>query len=98
MKKETFIDILLEIRELLINQKEVLGVKELCNYTGYEKSYIYKLTSKRKIPHYKTPGGKSLFFKKAEIDNWLTEIKVKTLDEVKADANISLKEFSSLKN
>ncbi|ALR31795.1 hypothetical protein ATE47_15310 [Chryseobacterium sp. IHB B 17019] len=87
MKKETFIDILLEVRELLRNQKEILNLNEFCSYTGYEKSYIYKLTSKRKIPHYKTPGGNSIFFRKSEIDEWLTAIKVKTLEEIKTEAN-----------
>lgn len=88
MKKETFIDILLEVRELLRNQKEILNLNELCGYTGYEKSYIYKLTSKRKIPHYKTPGGKSIFFKREEINDWLTQIKIKTNDEIQNEATL----------
>lgn len=94
MKKETFIDILTEIRELILKQKELLTIDELCSYSGYEKSYIYKLTSKKKIPHYKTAGGKNVMFKKSEIDSWLTAIKVKTLEEIKIDAREETKRIS----
>ena len=86
MKHQTFVDILLEIKDLLTYQKTILNINELCNYTGYEKSYVYKLTSRKKIPHYKTPRGKSIFFKKVEIDDWLTRTKVKTLEEINTDA------------
>ena len=95
MNKETFIQIITEIREILLNQKNVLTIDELCRYTSYEKSYIYKLTSKRKIPHYKTPGGKSIFFKRIEIDEWLTQIKIKTTEQIKVESTEKVKKFQS---
>jgi excisionase family DNA binding protein len=85
MKKETFVEMIIEIRELLRNQKKTMTIDDVCYYTGYQKSYIYKLTSKRKIPYCKK--GKSLFFEKSRIDEWLTEDKVKTLEEIKSEAN-----------
>lgn len=87
MKKETDTEILLEIRELLRKQKDIFNIDELSAYTGYEKSYIYKLTSKRKIPHSKTAGGNSLFFRKSRIDEWLMANEVKTIDEIQYEAN-----------
>lgn len=69
MKEETSFDVLIEIRELVRNQKEILNLNEFCSYIGFEKFYIYKLTSKRKIPHYKTPGGKSIFFRNQRLTN-----------------------------
>ncbi len=50
----------------------VFTVDELVEYSGYKKSYIYKLAHQRKIPHYKPPFGRKLFFKKDEVDSWLT--------------------------
>ena len=47
-----------------------LSFKEACTYLGYAPSYLYKLTSTSKIPHYK-PSGKMLFFSKAELDDWI---------------------------
>ncbi|WET48447.1 hypothetical protein PYS58_17935 [Chryseobacterium indologenes] len=50
-----FYDILVEIRNLMLLKKEILNIDEVALYTGFEKSYLYKLTSRRAIPHYKTP-------------------------------------------
>lgn len=54
-----------------LNTKEMLNVDELCLYTGMAKQHIYNLTHKNKIPFYQ-PGGKVLYFKRTEIDTWLT--------------------------
>ncbi len=47
-----------------------LTFKEACAYLGYTQSYLYKLTYKKIIPHYK-PTGKMIFFSKNEIDEWV---------------------------
>lgn len=44
--------------------------KEACAYLGYAPSYLYKLTYKNVIPHYK-PTGKMIFFSKSELDEWI---------------------------
>jgi excisionase family DNA binding protein len=85
MKKVSVLEVMTEIRDLLLHDKEVFTISEVCSYSGFEKSYIYKLTSTRKIPHYKSPGGKNLFFKREEINSWLTQIRVKTLDEIEVE-------------
>ena len=33
-----------QIKTLLLSKKNVLNINELADYTGYSKSYIYKLT------------------------------------------------------
>lgn len=83
-----FYDILVEIRNLMLLKKEILNIDEVALYTGFEKSYLYKLTSRRAIPHYKTPGGKSIFFKREEINDWLTQIKIPTNDEIETEATL----------
>ena len=72
-----------EIKKLLLSQKEVLSVDELAIYTGWSKSYIYKLTMASMIPHYKpNEGAKLLYFKKSEIEAYMTAYKVKTQVEL----------------
>lgn len=95
MKKTSVLEVMTEIRDLLLLQKDIFTISEVCSYTGFEKSYIYKLTSLRKIPHFKSPGGKNIFFKRSEINDWLTQIKIKTIDEINLEAN---KSTSSLKS
>lgn len=85
MQKESVIQIMTDVRNLLLLQKEVFTISEVCSYTGYERSYIYKLCSSRLIPHYK-PGGKSLFFDKMEIIEWLKQNPVKTQTEINKQA------------
>lgn len=58
------------IEKLLTNNKEVLTMEEACEYMGVSKSFLYKLTSRRQIPHSK-PNGKMIFFEKSEVNTWL---------------------------
>lgn len=64
-----------------MENKNILTVDEVISYTGYSQKQIYKLTSTRAIPHYK-PSGRKLFFKKDEIDDWITQGRVKTINEL----------------
>ena len=48
---------------------------------GISKSYLYKLTMKQQIPHYK-PMGKMCYFNRLELEKWLQSNKVLTLGEV----------------
>ena len=50
--------------------KRVLTLDEACEYTGYAKSYFYKLTSTGVLPFSK-PNGKKIFFDKDQLDAWL---------------------------
>lgn len=53
-----------------LSQKNVLTFSEAARYTGFSRSYLYKLTHLQKIPCSK-PAGKMLFFDRAELENWL---------------------------
>lgn len=50
--------------------KKVLTVSEACEYLGYKKSYLYKLTSGGIIPFSK-PNGGTIFFEKAKLEEWM---------------------------
>lgn len=77
---------LTNIENLLLSQKTVLNLDEVAEFTGLSKSHLYKLTSKGKIPHYK-PNGKYIFFERTQIEKWLLSNRVKTTDEIDAEAS-----------
>ena len=66
--------------------KEVLTSDEAARYMGISKSYLYKLTMRQQIPHYK-PMGKMCYFNRAELENWLQNNRVTTDEEIKERAN-----------
>ncbi len=84
-------EILLQIRDdvkdlkesiqlLAIASKEVLTIKDVALVTGYQESYIYKLSSQgnSNMPVYAPIEGGKLFFKKEELFEWLLSKKKKT--------------------
>ena len=78
---------LTNIENLLKAQKgRPLTLEEAANYLGFSKSYLYKLTSACKIPHYK-PQGKRLYFAKSELDAWLFRNPVKTTGKIEQQAD-----------
>ena len=58
------------LESYLLTQKSVLTFGDTVMYTGISRSYLYKLTSTRRIPHYK-PNGKMIYFNREELDQWL---------------------------
>ena len=72
-KQKEVIEKLNEIQKLLKKKDDKpLSFKEACTYLGFAPSYLYKLTYRKVIPHYK-PTGKMLFFSKCELDEWIFE-------------------------
>lgn len=61
--------------------KEVLTTDEASKYMGISKSYLYKLTMRQLIPHYK-PMGKMCYFNRLELEQWLQSNRVATCDEI----------------
>ena len=68
----------------LLSQKTVLNLSDFCRYVGISKSWAYKLTSQRAVPHY-SPNGKTLYFDKVEVDKWLLKNPVKTIPQLKGE-------------
>lgn len=65
--------------------KEVLTSEETARYMGISKSYLYKLTMRREIPHYK-PTGKICYFNRREVEAWLQSNRVATATEIADEA------------
>lgn len=66
--------------------KEVLTSDEAARYMGISKSYLYKLTMRQQVPHYK-PMGKMCYFNRAELETWLQSNRIATAVEVAERAN-----------
>ena len=64
---------------------EVLNLNQAAEYVSLSKSAIYKKTSERNIPHFKN--GKKLYFKRSELDAWLTGLKISTHAEIEKQAD-----------
>lgn len=64
-----------------MTEKTFFTMKEAAAYLGIAKSYLYKMTAKKKIPFY-TPMGRKIYFKKSELDNWINSCRVATNDEI----------------
>lgn len=63
-------------------QSEILSIEEVSELTGYKKATLYKLTHERKIPFHKPAhGGQRIFFKRAEINQWLESNHFETYEE-----------------
>ena len=65
-------------------QSKILNVSQTAEYLFMAIPTLYGYTSKREIPHYKM--GKRIYFKKAELDEWITKSRVKTKEEIEKEA------------
>lgn len=70
---------------VMISNKEVLTSDEASMYMGISKSYLYKLTMRNEIPHYK-PLGKMCYFKREELEKWLLKNRHATDEELEMQA------------
>lgn len=74
--------------EALLHQQEdrPFTLEEAARYIGISKSHLYKLTSEKKIPHYK-PQNKKIYFEKTELKNWILTNRNSSEQELEAQAN-----------
>lgn len=66
-------------------KKEVLNFSEACQYLDISESHLYKLTSRKQVPHF-CPQGKKLYFNRQELDQWLQTNRKNTTEEVEREA------------
>lgn len=65
--------------------KTLLTIEEAAVFTNLSVGYLYRLTSERKIPHFKKMS--RLYFDKQQLNEWLRENPVKTQAEIEAEAD-----------
>ena len=64
---------------------KIITVDEAAALLDVKKSYLYKLTFRRAIPHYK-PCGKKLYFDRDELVAWIKSNRVSTDEELDQEA------------
>ena len=62
-----------------------LTLLEAAAYLDISPSYLYKLTSSQRIPHYK-PHGKRVYFLKSDLNVYLLQGRVRPIDEIDQEA------------
>lgn len=67
--------------------KQVLTLDDAVLFTGLKKSYLYKLTCRKEIPHYK-PKGEFIYFDRAELEAWMKQNRVLTQIEAEQKADL----------
>lgn len=72
--------------KVAITSKEVLTSQEASRYMGISQSYLYKLTMRQEIPHYK-PSGKICYFNRHELDEWMQKNRINTAAEAAQQAH-----------
>jgi excisionase family DNA binding protein len=89
MSEHVIIEKLDNIEKMLSEQnllkKEVLNFSEACQYLDISESHLYKLTSRKQVPHF-CPQGKKLYFNRMELDRWLQTNRKNTTEEVEREA------------
>jgi excisionase family DNA binding protein len=83
LQKLSNIEMMLQNQNVL--KKDVLNFNETCLYIDISASHLYKMTSQKLIPHF-CPQGKKLYFKRAELDEWLLRNRKDSKDEIETTA------------
>lgn len=65
--------------------KEILTSDEAAKYMGISRSYLYKLTMRQQVPHFK-PMGKLCYFNRKELEQWLQSNRVPTINQLEEQA------------
>ena len=81
INKLTAIESLLEAT----HQVKPRTLVEAAKFLDLSQSHLYKLTSERKIPHFK-PNGKKIYFDEYELVQWLKRKPKRTLEETEEKA------------
>jgi prophage regulatory protein len=86
MESNAIIQKLTQLEKLIIGtNKQIFTVDDVVDYTGFSKSYVYKLVHQQIIP-YSKPNNRTLFFLKSEIDEWMLQNKSKSISQIEQEA------------
>lgn len=78
--------------------EEILSLSEAAEFLKMKKSFVYKKTSQKQINYYK-PGGKKIYFRKSDLENWLLQNKITPVSEFENSTENYLRKTSkSLKS
>jgi len=85
MEQNVVLDKLEQLEKLItvnnLLQKPVLNFQEASQYLEVSTSHLYKLTSRKAIPHF-CPNGKKLYFVREQLNSWLLRNKQLSTAEI----------------
>ncbi|MCW4470348.1 helix-turn-helix domain-containing protein [Flavobacterium sp. MFBS3-15] len=84
--EKKLLDIEALVKKQYVLSKNFLTLEEAAGYLNLSKSALYKLTSSKEIPYY-VPGGKIIYFRRAELDSWLLSNRVSSTEELNSEVN-----------
>ena len=70
-------------QEQKLSEEEILSLSEAAKFLKVSKSCVYKLTSAKKITHF-VPGGKRIYFKKSDLENWILQNRITPVAEIES--------------
>ncbi len=56
--------------QVIAPERDLLTIEECSQLSGLKKSYLYRLTHQRQIPHCK-PGGNRVYIRRDDLLNWM---------------------------
>lgn len=83
---QILVDILNHMEKQKLLHQDFLDVPEAAKYLNISCSALYKMTSGKTLPHY-IPGGKKIYFKRKELDEWIESNKVDSIKEWSKNIN-----------
>lgn len=86
------IGLLEEIKQnTLIAAKNILTLDEAASFTGFKPNYLRQIATERKVPYYRNGKSRRYYFKREELEAWMTSQKVEAEEE--ADAAAILRDY-----
>jgi excisionase family DNA binding protein len=82
--REIVLEILTETEGRNKSKSDILSAGEAAVFLKIKMATLYEKTCEKKIPHFKK--GNKLYFYRAELEQWLMEGKVKTVDDIRSEA------------
>ena len=83
MSSKEFLELKEMIQSLKAQTKQVMNLSEAASYLGVTETILRGWNEHRKIP-YSKPGGKLIFYKKADLDKFIDKNKVLSAEQISA--------------
>ncbi|MBC5840430.1 helix-turn-helix domain-containing protein [Flavobacterium sp. F-380] len=87
LKKLEKLEVLIERQYIL--SKEILSLEEAAQYLQLSKSCLYKMTSRKEVNYY-VPGGKRIYFRRSELETWILNSRVSSVNELETNMEVYL--------
>lgn len=78
----------------ILASKTVYNTAEACEYMGIKKTFLYELVRAHKTNHFRSKGGKLLYFKRKDLDDWMLYNSVPACYAATTPARVRAKSFA----